>query len=93
LVFGTLNILPRIFGVHFSHYAILLHCGVDFDQFAKEVIGEACGGALHNLGFSEIFFRSLDFGESFGFCWVLSPVWNFYMFLQDSGTALCSEQL
>jgi hypothetical protein len=48
----------------------------------KEVISKARKGALRDLGIDKPYFRSLDFGEYFGFCWVFSPGLRFYKLLQ-----------
>ena len=40
VVLNTLNILPMIFGVHFSHDAIPLDFGLVSEQFTKEVISK-----------------------------------------------------
>jgi hypothetical protein len=76
-VLNTLKILPRSFGVHFSHDAIPLDFGLVSEQFTKEVISETCKHAFHNLGVDKPYFCSLDFGESFWLCWVFLPGLSF----------------
>jgi hypothetical protein len=73
-VLNTLNILPMIFGVHFSHDAIPLDFGLVSEQFTKEVISKTRKRAFCNLGVDKPYFCSLDFGESFGFAGSFSPV-------------------
>jgi hypothetical protein len=80
-VHNTLNILPRIFGVHISHNPIPLDFGFVSEQFTKEVISEARKHAFRNLGIDKRYFCSLDSGKSFGFCWVFLP-----MLMLDSGS-------
>ena len=48
----------------------------------NDVVSEAHDGALHDLGCCELFFRSLDFGESIGFSWVLFPFRHLSVLLQ-----------
>ncbi len=79
---NTLNILPRIFGVHFSHDAIPLDFGLVSEQFTKEVISETRKRAFRDLGIDKPYFHSLDFGESFGFCWVFLPGFAFASFFR-----------
>ena len=47
---NTLNILPRIFGVHISHDPIPLDFGLVSEQFMKEVISETRKRAFQDLG-------------------------------------------
>jgi hypothetical protein len=82
VVLNTLNILPRIFGVHISHDPIPLDFGLVSEQFTKEVISETCKRAFCDLGIDKLYFCSLDFGKSFGFCCVFLPDLSFCKILQ-----------
>ncbi len=84
---NTLNILPRIFGVHISHNPIRLDFGLVSEQFTKEVISETSKRAFHELGVDKPYFCSLDFGKSFGFCWVFLPDSSFFKLLQGCSHA------
>ncbi len=79
---NTLNILPRIFGVHISHDPIPLDFKLVSEQFLKEVISKTSKRAFHNLGVDKPYFCSHDSGKSFGFCWVFLPMLSFHKLLQ-----------
>ena len=81
-MFNTINILPRIFGVHISHDLIPLDFGLVSEQFMKEVISETRKCAFRNLGIDKPYFCSLNFGESFGFFWVFFPGLSFRKLFQ-----------
>ncbi len=59
---NTLNILPRIFGVHINHNPIPLDFGLVSEQFTKENISKTRKRAFPNLGIDKPYFCSLDFG-------------------------------
>jgi hypothetical protein len=86
-VLNTLNILPRIFGVHISHDPIPLNFGLISEQFTKEVISKTRKHAFRGLDFDKPYFRSLDSGKSFGFCWVFLPMLSFCKLLQGCSRA------
>ncbi len=84
---NTLNIIPRIFGVHISHDLIPLDFGLVSEQFTKDVISKTCKRAFRNLSIDKPYFRNLNFGKSFGFCWVFLPGSSFCKLLQGCSHA------
>ncbi len=84
VVLNTLNILPRIFGVHISHFPIPLDFGLVSEQFTKKVISKTRKHAFRDLGFDKPYFCSLESGKSFHFCWVFLPMLSLHKLLQCS---------
>jgi hypothetical protein len=73
VVLNTLNILPRSFGVHFSHDVIPLDFGLVSEQFTKEVISETRKRAFHDLGIDKPYFRASTLVSLLAFAGSFSP--------------------
>ncbi len=82
IVLSTLNILPRIFGVRFSHNAIPLDFGLVSYQFTKEVISKAWKGPLRDLGVDKLTFAALTSVSLLSFAGSFSLVWAFTSFFR-----------
>jgi hypothetical protein len=73
--------------MHFSHDVIPLDFGLISERFTKEVISKTRKRAFRDLGIDKPYFCSLDFGKSFGFCWVFLPGLSLCKLLQDCSCA------
>ncbi len=71
---NTLNILPRIFGVHISHDPIPLDFGLVSEQFMKEVISKHASMLSATLALISLTFAASTLVSLLAFAGSFSPV-------------------